>query len=355
MKRNGWVPKTISPLGLVLGVIGTVLAFGGQAAAQSVADFYKGKNLEIFVGYGAGGGYDQYGRLLARHISKHLPGNPTPVVRNMPGAGSAKLAAYMHDVATKDGLQIGMIASTIAFDPLLGNASTEASIRFDPRELNWLGSLDAFTPIGVAWHTSGIKSIEDAKKREVLIGSSGSGDSSAVYAKLMNGMIGTKFKVLTGYRGSNDITLAMERGELPAFVGWYWYGLKTTKAQWLKDKTANLFLQIGPEREPEMKDVPWIMDILPTEADKQVFRVVLANLAFSRPIVAPPGVPEDRLAALAKAIEDTAKDPEYLAEAKKQTMSAKYYSREKIAALLKDVYATPKEQIDKVKEAMAAQ
>jgi len=324
-----------------------------QSPQQSAENFYKGKTLEIYIGYGPGGGYDQYGRLLARHIGKHLPGNPSIIVRNMPGAGSAKLASYMHEVATKDGLQIGAIASTVAFDPLLGAEGGDNSVRFDPRELNWLGSLDAFTPIGVAWHTSGIKSIEDAKKKEVLVGSSGSGDSSAVYPKLLNGMIGTKFKILTGYRGSSDLTLAMERGELPAFVGWYWYGLKTTKGQWLKDKTANLFLQIGPEPEPEMQGVPWVMDILPTEEDKKVFRVVLANLAFSRPFVAPPGVPEERLAALAKAIEATTKDPDFLSQAEKQSMSVKYYSRERIAALLKDVYATPPELIKKVKDAMA--
>jgi len=343
MKRNGFACIATLAVGLVV--------WTQTASAQSVADFYKGKTLELYVGYGPGGGYDQYGRLLARHIGKYIPGKPDVIVRNMPGAGSAKLAAYMHEVAPKDGLQIGAIASTVAFDPLLGNENGENSVKFDPRTLNWLGSMDAFTPIGVAWHTSGIKTIEDAKKKEVLVGSSGSGDSSAVYPKLLNSMIGTKFKVLTGYRGSNDITLAMERGELPAFVGWYWYGLKTTKGQWLKDKTANLFLQIGPEPEPEMQGVPWVMDILPTEADKQVFRVVLANLAFSRPIVAPPGVPEDRLAALAKAIEDSTKDKDFLAEAEKQSMSVKYYSREKIAALLKDVYATPPELIARVREA----
>ncbi len=343
MKRNGFA--------CIATLVAGLISWTQTAAAQSVADFYKGKTLEVFVGYGPGGGYDQYGRLLARHIGKHLPGNPSTVVRNMPGAGSAKLASYMHEVAAKDGLQIGAIASTVAFDPLLGSEGGENSVRFDPRELHWLGSLDAFTPIGVSWHTSGIKTIEDAKKKEVLVGSSGSGDSSAVYPKLLNGMIGTKFKILTGYRGSNDITLAMERGELPAFVGWYWYGLKTTKQNWLQDKTANLFLQIGLEPDPEMQGVPWVLDILPSEADKQVFRVVLANLAFSRPFVAPPGVPEARLTALAKAIEDTTKDKEFLAEAEKQTMSVKYYSREKIAALLKDVYATPPELIAKVREA----
>jgi hypothetical protein len=261
----------------------------------------------------------------------------------------------MHDVATHDGLQIGAIASTIAFDPLMGTEGGESSIKFDPRDLVWLGSLDAFTPIGVSWHTSGVKTLDDAKQKEVLVGSSGGGDSSSIYPKLLNGMIGTKFKVLSGYRGSNDITLAMERGELPAFVGWYWYGLKTTKAHWLTDKTANLFLQIGPEPEPEMAGVPWVMDVLTNDEDKQVFRVVLANLAFSRPFVAPRQVPADRLDALAKAIEETSKDPEFLAEAAAQTMSVKYYSREKIDALLKDVYASPPAVLRRVKEAMTPQ
>jgi hypothetical protein len=161
--------------------------------------------------------------------------------------------------------------------------------------------------------------------------------------------------VIGGYKGSNDITLAMERGELPAFVGWYWYGLKTMKPHWLEKKLVNLFLQIGPEPDPEMQGVPWVMDILPNEDDRKVFRVVLAQLAFSRPFVAPPGVPADRVQLLTKAIADVAKDPEFLAEAEKQTMSVKYYGREQINKLLADVYATPPEIIARVKEAMQSQ
>jgi len=271
----------------------------------------------------------------------------------MPGAGSTKMANYLHDVAPKDGTQIGIAAATVAFDPLLGADNPDA-VKFDPRTLSWIGSLDQFSPIGIAWKGTGITTLEDAKHKELILGTSG-GDTSSVYPRLLNSMIGTKFKIIQGYRGSADITLAMEKGELTGFVGWYWYGLKTQKPHWMEQNLVTLFLQLGVEPDPEMQGVPWVMDVLPNERDKQTFKLVLANLALSRPFMAPPGVPPERLRVLRDAFNAMAKDPEFLAEAQAQQASIRPYTGEQIDALLKDVYATPPDIVADVKKATAQQ
>jgi tripartite-type tricarboxylate transporter receptor subunit TctC len=323
-----------------------------HARAQGQADgFYKGKTLEIYVGYGPGGGYDLYTRTLAKHIVKHLPGRPgEPVVRNMPGAGSAKLATYMWEVAPKDGTAFGLINSTIAFDPLFGGEAGEA-IKFDPSKLTWIGSLDQFTPIGISWYTTGVKSIEDIKKKEFISGSTGGQDAATVYCTMLNNMIGTKFKVLAGYKGSNDIALAMERGELPGFVGWYWAGLKAFKPDWVRDGKMNVFLQFGLERDPDLPGVPHVTDV-PNDEQKQIFRLVLSQLALARPFIAPPGVPAERVKELRAAFNATAKDPEFLADMEKAKQTVRLYTGEQIDKLLKEVYSTPPAMIEKVKAAM---
>lgn len=326
-----------------------------SAQAQSSEGFYKGKTLEVYVGYGPGGGYDLYTRLLAKHIVKYLPGKPTSdaIVRNMPGAGSAKLAQYMWDIAPKDGTAFGLVNSTIAFDPLFGGEAAGA-INFDPSKLTWIGSLDQFTPIGISWHTTGVTSVEDIKKKEFISGSTGGQDAATVYCAMLNNMIGTKFKVLAGYSGSNDIALAMERGEVPGFVGWYWAGLKAFKPDWVRDGKMNVFLQFGLERDPDLPNVPHVTDVLQNDEQKHIFRLVLSQLALARPFIAPPGVPAERVKDLRNAFNATAKDPDFLADMAKAQQTVRPYTGEQIDALLKEVYATPPEMIAKVKAAMAA-
>ena len=338
---------------LFLALAALVLAAPGSVWAQASPELFKGKTVKVLVGYGPGGGYDLYSRILARHIVKYLPGHPTAVVENMPGAGSAKLANYINSVAAKDGTEFGIINSTIAFDPLFGGEAAEA-IKFDPSKLSWIGSLDQFTPIGISWHTTGVKSIEDIKKKEFITGSTGGQDAATVYTTLLNNMIGTKFKVLAGYKGSNDIALAMERGEVPGFVGWYWAGLKAFKPQWVAENKMNVFLQLGLERDPELPNVPHVVDVLPNPEHQQIFKLVLSQLALARPYVAPPGVPADRVKALRTAFNAAAKDKDFLQEMEKAKQTVRLYTGEEIDVLIKQVYATPPELIEKLKVMMVA-
>lgn len=350
------IGRRVNSLGVTLGLIAAALAILVPAAARSQGSpdgFYKGKTLEVYVGYGPGGGYDLYTRVLAKHIVKYLPGRPAePAVRNMPGAGSAKLAQFMWDIAPKDGTAFGLINSTVAFDPLFGGDAAEA-IKFDPSKLTWIGSLDQFTPIGISWYTTGVKSVEDVKKKEFITGSTGGADAATVYATMLNNMIGTKFKVLAGYKGSNDIALAMERGEVPGFIGWYWAGLKAFKPDWVKDGKMNVFLQFGLDRDPDLPGVPHVTDVLANDEQKQIFRLVLSQLALARPFIAPPGVPTERVKELRAAFNATAKDPEFLAEMTKAQQTVRLYTGEEIDKLLKEVYSTPPAMIAKVKASMA--
>lgn len=348
-RRVSLLDLSLSALAIAI-VLLTPLAANAQGGPDG---FYKGKTLEVYVGYGPGGGYDLYTRVLAKHVVKYLPGRPAePVVRNMPGAGSAKLAQYMWEVAPKDGTAFGLINSTIAFDPLFGGDAAEA-IKFDPSKLTWIGSLDQFTPIAISWHTTGVKSIEDVKKKEFITGSTGGADAATVYATMLNNMIGTKFKVLAGYKGSNDIALAMERGEVPGFIGWYWAGLKAFKPDWVKDNKMNVFLQFGLDRDPDLPGVPHVTDVLANDEQKQIFRLVLSQLALARPFIAPPGVPAERVKELRAAFNATAKDPDFLAEMDKAKQTVRLYTGEQIDTLLREVYSTPAATIDKVKAAMA--
>jgi tripartite-type tricarboxylate transporter receptor subunit TctC len=310
-------------------------------AATAQPHFFQGKTVSILVGFGPGGGYDAYAQLLAAHMRRHIPGEPTVIVKHMPGAGSLVLMNHLFNVAPRDGTAFGIPASQSAFVPLVGSPQEQASSKFDATKFGWLGSLERFAPIGIAWHTTGIKTLADVKARELRFGSSGAGSGGEIYAQLLNDMVGTKLKPVRGYRGSNDITLAMERGELDGFVGWCWTCMKADKPQYINDKLVNLFVQIGLEPEPEMTGTPFVLDLIADPQDKQVARLILGNLAMSRPFVAPPGLPSDRLKTLRDAFNATAADPAFLAAAKKAGRDISPITGEDIDRLLKDSYALP--------------
>src|SRR5262249_55321914 len=279
------------------------------ASAESIADFYRGKTVTIYVGFGPGGGYDAYGQLLGMHIGRHIPGQPTVIVKHMPGAGSLALANYLYNVAPADGTAFGIVAAGVAFAPLIGAPTEKASARYDASKFAWLGSLEKFTAIGIAWHTSGFRTLEDAKVRELRFGSTGPASGAEGYAVLLNELLGTKNKAIRGYRGSNDITLAMERGEVDGFYGWCWACLKADRPQYITEKKVNVLVQLALEPEPEMAGVPFVLDLIKDRKDNQVVRLVLAGLAMSRPFAAPPALPAERLQALRAAFVDTANDP----------------------------------------------
>ncbi len=319
--------------------------------AQSVADFYKSKPLSVIVGSSPSGGYDTYARILAQFMKKHIPGNPTTIVRNMPGAGSKRSLNYLYNISPRDGSEIGAFFSQAAMEPiLLGNAATGA--KFDPLKFSWIGSIDQFTPIGIAWHTAGVKTIEDIKSKPLIIGTSGGGLTDSIYSRLLNGMIGTKFVQISGYKGSTETAMAMERGEVPGYVGWYWAGMKRTKPHWIEKKLVTVFMQFGIDKNPEIPDVPWIFDALKNPDDKQIFRLILSNLALARPYAGPPGIPADRLAALRTAFDATMKDREFIAAIAKSGNNVKPYSGQQIDVLLAEVSKTPPELIKRVQQAV---
>lgn len=316
-----------------------LVALGAPSAAQPT--FYQGKTVTIFVGFGPGGGYDAYAQLLAAHMRRHIPGEPTVIVKHMPGAGSLVLMNYLFSVAPRDGTAFGIPASNSAFLPLIGSLQEQASAKFDATQFGWLGSLERFAPIGIAWHTSGFKTLADVKLRELRFGSSGAGSGGEIYALMLNEMVGTKLRPVRGYRGSNEITLALERGELDGFVGWCWTCMKADKPQYINDRLVNLFVQIGLEPEPEMLGTPFMLDLIADPQDKQAARLILANLAMSRPFVAPPGLPADRLATLRTAFSATAADPGFRAAARKAGRDISPIAGEAIDRLLQESYALP--------------
>lgn len=320
------------------------------ARADAVADFYKGKTVDLMIGYSAGGGYDTYARTIARHISKHIPGNPTIVPKNMKGAGSLKLTNFLYNVAAKDGTVIGTIGRGIAMEPLLGGKGTQ----FDPVKFNWLGSANNEVSICGAWHTTGITTWDDVMSQELIVGGTGSGADTDTFPLILKNLFDAKLTLISGYPGGNDILLAMERGEVGGRCGWSWSSVKSKRADWIKDGKVNVFLQMSLAKHPDLPDVPLVMDLATTEEQRQVMKLIFARQVMGRPYVAPPGVPAERIEALKKAFEATLQDPEFLAEAKKSKLEINLVTGTEIDALIKEIYAAPKSIAEKASAAAQA-
>ena len=289
------------------------LALPSSGHAQGVADFYKGKTVELLIGYSGGGGYDVYARLLARHMGKHIPGNPTIVPRNMPGAGSLVLANWLYNIAPKDGTAIGMIGRGTPFDPMLG---IEAA-KFDPTKYLWLGSMNNEVSVCVSWHTSGVTKYEQLLQKELVVGGTGPSADTDQFPRITNAVLGTKFRIISGYPGGNDISLAMERGEVGGRCGWSWSSVISTRMNWFKEKKVHVLMQLALEKHDDLPNVPLVVDLAKTDEQKATLRLIFARQALGRPLLGPPGIPQDRAAALQKAFTDTMKDKAFLAEAEK--------------------------------------
>ncbi|MDF2116658.1 tripartite tricarboxylate transporter substrate-binding protein [Roseiarcaceae bacterium H3SJ34-1] len=304
------------------------------------------KVVSLYVGYTAGGGYDVYGRIVARYMGAHLPGNPTIVVQNMPGAGSVRLANWLYSVAPKDGTAFGIVARGVAFDTLLGLPGAS----YDATKFNWIGSANNEVSVCVAWHTSGITSFEQTKEKEMIVGGTGGSADTDQFPKVFNGVLGTKYKMVVGYPGGNDINLAMERGEVQGRCGWSWSSVKSTQPEWLRSKKINVLVQLSLEKHPDLPDVPLIMDLAQTPLQKGVFQLVFARQVLGRPFLAPPGMPADRVANLRKAFADTMQDKELLAEAERAKLEITPVSGEALQKVVADAYAMPPEIIKKTAE-----
>jgi tripartite-type tricarboxylate transporter receptor subunit TctC len=330
-------------LGFMLIGLFAASVFATPARSDSVADFYKGKTISVVIGYPAGGGFDSTARLLIRHMPRHLPGNPTMVAKNVPGAASLRAANYLFNVAPKDGTEFGIIGPSVPFGPLW----SRDGVSFEALKFNWLGSLDRWVSIALVWHTAKVQTLEGAMKTEVVAGATGTGDMTVTYPRLMNGLVGTKFKIVPGYQGSPDLNLAIERGEVDGRLGWCWDCLKIDKPEWVIGKKVTILLQFAFAKHPELQDVPLVMDLAKTEEDRQLMRLAFANQEMARPFLAPPGVPADRVAALRAAFEATAKDPAFLEEARKLNVPINLATWQEIEGLLREVYATPQPVIDR--------
>jgi len=305
--------------------------------AQSPAEFYKGRSVDLYIGYSSGGGYDLYARLLARHMGKYIPGNPTIVPKNMEGAGSLRLANWLYNVAPKDGSAFGLIGRGTGFDPLLGNKAAQ----FDGTKFNWLGSANNEVSICVAWHTTGIVKFEELLTRELVVGGTSNSADTDQFPRISNGVLGSKMKIITGYPGGNDIGLAMERGEVQGRCGWSWSSVKSTHQPWLDQKKINILVQLALDKHPDLPDVPLIIDLAKTDEQKQILRIIFARQVMGRPFLAPPGVPADRIEALRKAFMDTMSDKEFLADAEKSQMEINPVSGANVQKLITELYATP--------------
>ncbi|MYZ48191.1 Bug family tripartite tricarboxylate transporter substrate binding protein [Propylenella binzhouense] len=322
-------------------LLALAVPLAGQAKADSVEDFYKGKTVNLIIGYSVGGGYDTYSRVLAQHMGKHIPGNPTVVPQNMPGAGSLKAANYIFNVAPKDGTVFGTFARGLAMEPLIGTSSTQ----FDPSKFTWLGSIAEEKSVCVTWHTSPVKTWEDAQKTPFKVAGEGSGSDPDIFSSVVKSLFDVPMELVTGYPGTNEMTLAIERGEVDGRCGWSWNVIKTAQADWVRDKKLNILLQMSLHPIEDLPDVPNVMNIAQTDEQKQVLKLVLGRQVMGRPYAAPPGLPPERAEALRKAFEATMKDPDFLAEAEARGLEVSPITGKELDELVADLYATPKETL----------
>lgn len=316
-----------------------------QSAAQSAAGFYKGSNVTMLIGSGAGGGYDTYSRVLARHMARHIPGNPHIVPKNMPGAGSIKATNYLYNVAPKDGSVFAAIFNTIPLQPLVG----KKGIKFDVRKLAWVGSIGKHQNICATWHASPIKSFEQAKERQVVVAATGASGNAAVYPTIFNEVLGTKFKVVTGYKASGA-RLAVTRGEADGICGMSYQTLLASNPAWIQDKKINILAQIGLEPHPALKGVPMVLDMVKSESARNVLTFLMIPQEMGRPYVAPPGLPAARIAALRSAFMATMTDPAFIADAERTRMKIEPIDHAAMESLIARLYAMPQETVAKARD-----
>jgi tripartite-type tricarboxylate transporter receptor subunit TctC len=307
--------------------------------AEDAAAFYKGKTVELYIGYSVGGGYDLYGRVLARHLGKHIPGNPTVVPKNMEGAGSLRLANWLYRVAPKDGTVIGTIGRGTAFDPVLG----EPGAQFDGTKFTWIGSANDEVSVCVAWQSAGVHSFDDLRTKEMTVGGTGVSADTDQFPRIINGVLGTKMRIVSGYPGGNDVALAMERGEVQGRCGWSWSSVKSTHGAWVKDQKIAILVQLSLSKHADLGSVPVVADFAKTDEQRKILKLIFARQTMGRPYLAPPEIPADRTEVLRKAFMETMQDKDFLADAEKSQLEIIPVDGEKVQALVQEVYATPQE------------
>ena len=318
------------------------------AAADPVAEFYRGKTINLILSAGAGGGYNQYAYAFAPFWSAHIPGNPRIVVQNMPGAGGIRAMIYFQSVAPQDGSTLGFVHSSVPMAPLYGIRGA----KFDPRDMQWLGSLNASPAICVLWHSSGIRTSKDVFEKEFSVGGTGAGSAMETIPAVLNRFFGTKIRIVSGYKGGNEIYLAMERGEVDGRCAGLVSSIRSTRPDWFPQHKVTVPIVIAFERNPLFPDAPAIAEFAKDEMSLQVLRLLLVPQEMDRPFLAPPGVPAERVAALRKAFHAAFNDPGFRAEAERTGLEINYVAGEAMAKMLKDAYALPADVVRVAGEAM---
>ena len=324
-----------------------LVGLGAPARSDDVEKFYKGRSLSMIIGFGVGGGYDLYGRLVSRYMGKYLPGNPTIVPENMAGAGSLRAVDYLYSVAPKDGSVIGTFSRTLPLAPLLSGAN------FDSRKFTWLGSVAQDVIVCFTSRSSPIKTWQDLLAKPSSLGGEGAGAEPDIYARFVKNIFGAKIKLVSGYRGTNDIFLAIERGELDGVCGISFGTLASIHPDYLRDGKINVIVQIGLRKHPDLPGVPTLEEVAQNPEQSQIIKLIVTTLAMSRPFAAPPDVPADRKAALVAAFERTTQDPQFRAEAQRIKLDVDFVPAKVIDQLLATAYATPQALIAKTADAIS--
>jgi tripartite-type tricarboxylate transporter receptor subunit TctC len=327
-----------------------LLAAQGAAAAEpaSVAEFYRGKTITIVTGSDTGGGYDLNARVLGRHLGRHIPGNPNIIIQNKPGAASVIAANYVYEVAPKDGTVIAGVQRPIPFPALFVGDSAH----YDVQKIQWLGSTMNELGLVVAWNTAPQQSFADVFKIPMVVGGDGVSADTEIFPRALNRILGTQFKIVSGYRGQAQIVLAMERGEVQGTGNWSWSDIQKGHPDWVRDKKIRLLLQLDLKKSPDLPDVPFIMDMARNDDERRVFELLMGMKALGRPYFVAPGVPQDRSNALRTAFMQTMEDPDFLAEAKKSLGPIDPVSGADMQNIVTRVYSLPLDVVAKARDAV---
>jgi tripartite-type tricarboxylate transporter receptor subunit TctC len=330
-----------------------VLLISHTAHTQTVADFYRGKTIEFVVGGAAAGGYDVAARTIAIHMPRHIPGNPAIVVRNMPGATGLIMTNYLYNVAKRDGTAIGMPTSNVPLEPRLKLISPDGSnAKFDLARISWIGTPLQEPQVTWVWHTAPAKNVDDLKANRILMGATTSSADNSILPLLVNALLGTKMQVVTGYQGQNEINIAAERGEVQGNNTGL-SNLTVNKADWMRDNKVRILLQYGNERLAVLKGVPTVVELAGSDADRALLRFYALKFAMARPLVAPPEVPPDRIAALQSAFDATMKDAQYLDDARRIGLDVNWLGGADLTRLVAQIQETPQPVVDRLRELLA--
>ena len=326
---------------LAASLFALAMLLSSAARAETVEDFYRGKDITLIIASGVAGGYDTYARVFARHFANHVPGRPGIVPKNVPAGGGLTAANTLYSVSAKDGLTIAALTNGVAMDPLFGNPGA----RFDAQKFNWIGSIGKLQNICATWHESPIRTIAAAREREVVVAAAGATSNTAIVPRALNALIGTRFKIVAGYDPGAGLNLALESREVEGICGLSWSTLKASRPDWIREHKLNVILQMALDKLPELADVPSALDLVADPANKKVLELILIRQEMGRPLVAPPGVPAERVAALRAAFAATMTDADFLAEAQRVQLEIDPLGGESVGKLLAGAYAAPRDVV----------